>query len=130
MGGETWAAFGTGLNGSALVFAVYDSILIAGGGFTTAGGNVAYYVAQWDGSSWSPLQGLGPGGPVYALIVYNNSLFIGGEFRRTIDTTIEAKYALEWNGSKFERSFGFESAVNDFAIYDNKLIIAGDFDTV
>ena len=33
--------------------AVSGSTLYAGGNFTTAGGNAANYIAQWNGSSWS-----------------------------------------------------------------------------
>jgi hypothetical protein len=35
--------------------AVSGSTLYAGGGFTTAGGSAANYIAQWNGSSWSAL---------------------------------------------------------------------------
>ena len=35
--------------------AVSGSTLYAGGYFTTAGGNAANYIAQWNGSSWSAL---------------------------------------------------------------------------
>ena len=50
---------------------------------------------------------------------------MGGEFFKTIDSTIEAAFALEWNGSNFvSPSIGFDAPVNDFTIYDNKLIIA------
>ena len=35
--------------------AVSGSTLYAGGDFTTAGGNAANYIAQWNGSSWSAL---------------------------------------------------------------------------
>jgi len=59
---------------------VYNGHLIAGGGFTTAGGTSANYIASWDGSTWSPL-GSGTGDPyVYALTVYDGNLIAGGGF--------------------------------------------------
>ena len=52
--------------------------LYAGGNFSTAGGNSADGIAQWNGSGWSPL---GPGlGYVYALAVMGTDLYAGGEF--------------------------------------------------
>ncbi|MFO0082133.1 MAG: hypothetical protein ACK55O_05895, partial [Phycisphaerales bacterium] len=54
--------------------------LVAGGEFTTAGGQSASSIARWDGSAWSPLgSGLGD---VYALAVLpGGDLVAGGEFR-------------------------------------------------
>ena len=43
------------MNSSVSALAVSGSTLYAGGDFTTAGGNTANYVAQWNGSSWSAL---------------------------------------------------------------------------
>ena len=41
--------------------------LYAGGGFTTAGGVPANYIAKWDGSAWSAL-GSGMDGDDYACL--------------------------------------------------------------
>jgi len=86
--GSSWSPLGSGM-GSYLYYplvsalAVYNSKLIAGGAFTTAGGVSANSIASWDGSSWSPL-GSGMGGVdepyVSALAVYDNKLIAGGGF--------------------------------------------------
>jgi hypothetical protein len=67
------------MNSSVYALVVYDNKLIAGGGFTTAGGVSANYIASWDGSSWSPL-GSGMNNGVSALAVYNSNLIAGGGF--------------------------------------------------
>ena len=59
--------------------AVSGSNLYAGGDFTTAGSNAANYIAQWNGSSWSPL-GSGMNSGVFALAVSGGTLYVGGDF--------------------------------------------------
>ncbi len=79
-----WQAWNPGLPGSnalinALAVSSDGTHLYAGGGFTTIGTVAANYIAQWDGSSWSPL-GSGVGGYVYALTVSGSTLYVGGAF--------------------------------------------------
>ena len=70
-----------GLNGYVHALAVLPSgDLIAGGSFTTSGGQAINYIARWNGTSWSPL---GPGADnlVYALAVLpNGDLIAAGSF--------------------------------------------------
>ena len=86
--GSSWLPLGLGLGStnaldnppadvSALV--VSGGILYAGGGFTTAGGNPANFVAQWDGAGWLPM-GSGMNGPVTSLVVLNGKLYAAGGF--------------------------------------------------
>jgi len=44
-----------GVDGSVQALTVFDGKLIAGGGFTIAGGVTVNFIAAWDGSSWSAL---------------------------------------------------------------------------
>jgi hypothetical protein len=67
------------MTGPVRALTVYDSKLIAGGNFTTAGDVSAWKIASWDGSSWSPL-GTGMNNDVWALVVYENKLIAGGWF--------------------------------------------------
>ena len=78
--------------------AVSGSTLYAGGNFTTAGGNAANYIAQWNGSSWSAL-GSGMNGAVYALAVSGSTLYAGGNF--TTAGSNAANYIAQWNGSSW-----------------------------
>src|SRR6266852_4186326 len=75
--GTQWSHLGSGMNGefpSVLALTVFDDgsapALYAGGGFTTAGGVAANYVAKWDGAQWSML-GSGMNSVVRALTVFD-----------------------------------------------------------
>jgi hypothetical protein len=59
--------------------AVSGGALYAGGDFTTAGGNAASYIAQWDGTTWWPL-GSGMDRQVLALVMSPRGLYAGGDF--------------------------------------------------
>jgi hypothetical protein len=98
--GSSWLALGEGMSGhngedGELPFVdaltVYNGELIAGGGFTSAGGVSADNIARWNGSAWQTLGELGNPGlydadysPVYALTVHNGvlseQLVAGGDF--------------------------------------------------
>jgi hypothetical protein len=69
-----------------------------GGDFTTAGGGPANYVAQWNGSNWSPL-GLGMDYPVFALAVSGSTLYACGGF--TMAGGNPANSIAQWDGSSW-----------------------------
>jgi hypothetical protein len=74
--------------------------LYAGGGFTTAGGVAANYIAKWDGSNWSPLgSGMDAYGGVYALAISGSDLYAGGEF--TTAGGSPATNIAKWNGNSW-----------------------------
>jgi hypothetical protein len=85
--GAAWLPVGAGLDGAVFAMTTFDpdgpgpmpELLIAGGGFSMAGGTPARNIAAWDGAQWSAL---GPGtiGSVRALTVWNNQLVVGGDF--------------------------------------------------
>jgi hypothetical protein len=101
--GSSWSALGSGVsygpNGAYVsALAVSGSTLYAGGLFTTAGGNPANYIAQWNGSSWSPLGSGVSGGDIYgtyvdALAVSGGTLYAGGDFT-TAGTNVSAHAAM------------------------------------
>jgi hypothetical protein len=91
--GSNWSAVGGGVEGNAIsALLVHDDgqgpALYAAGGFTSAGGNSANYVARWDGTTWSPI-GSGLEGGVRTLGVFDDgsgsgpALYAGGQFYHT-----------------------------------------------
>src|SRR6266852_3430940 len=95
--GTQWSHLGSGMNGefaSVLALTVFDDesgpALYAGGGFTTAGGVAANYIAKWDSAQWSTL-GSGMDSVVRALTVFEDgggpALYAGGQFTTAGGTT-------------------------------------------
>ena len=85
--GAGWTELGTQLDGPVYALAAYgDGLLVAGGGFLTAGNGAVLVnsIAQWNGTDWSSLAGglLYPTrtAQVYSLAVYQGDLIAGGQF--------------------------------------------------
>jgi WD40 repeat protein len=106
--GSQWHPLGSGMGGGdypevpALAFGP-DGSLYVGGGFTTAGGVPARYIARWDPatSSWHPL-GSGMGGCSYCWVLAlafgpDGSLYAGGGFD-TAGGKPSSHFAL-WTGA-------------------------------
>jgi hypothetical protein len=102
--------------------------LYAGGNFTSAGGAAAWYVARWDGSSWSPL-GVPPAalapGPVFEFAAFDSGsgpeLYAGG-----------FGGIARWNGSGWVTpGSGIAGTVYAMAVFDDgsgpKLHVGGNF---
>src|SRR5262249_51139329 len=94
-------ALGSGMTDFVLGLTVYDDgrgpALYAGGGFVTAGGVPANYVAKWDGTQWSAL-GSGTNYQVRALTIADegkgSALYAGGLF--TTAGSVAANYVAKW----------------------------------
>ena len=106
--GQTWLQVGgSGVVGSGTIsaMAALGTNLYVGGSFTNIGGVVANRVAKWNGTSWSPL-GSGTvfsatAGPVLALRVVGEDLYVGGTFRTAGGKS--SYYLARWNeGVNFE----------------------------
>ncbi len=124
-----WSCPGGGMNGEVRALTVYGGRLIAGGTFTTAGGVPANRIAAWSGSAWEPI-GAGFNTTVEALIVYQGDLYAGGTFTTTGGAPLSR--LARWTGDEWV-SFGgggADRAVDHFAVYDDKLYLAGHFSTV
>jgi len=130
--GTAWSFLGvnSAIGSQVYALAEYDGKLIAGGSFTSAGGNPAGGVASWDGA-WTAL---GSGVPttkyVKTLKVHGADLFAGGNF--TTIGGISSPYLAKWNGAEWEASgapysTGLSSTaeVNALAQFDGKLIAGG-----
>ncbi len=127
---QTWQydSVSSGVNNGLISLTVYNGNFIAGGEFTTAGGNTANYIAQWNGSAWSAL-GSGMNGYVTALTVYNGSLIAGGDFTTAGGNTVN--YIAQWNGSVWSAlgSGMSGNAVSALIVYNGNLIAGGEFTT-
>jgi len=104
-----------------------QSTLIAGGAFTTAGGNAANRIASWNGTAWSAL-GSGMNAIVRALVVYDDCLIAGGYF--TTAGGGAAAGVAKWDGSSWSAlGAGVNGTVFALAVYDGALIAGGNFTT-
>jgi hypothetical protein len=101
-----WEALGEGTNGPVYAIAVLpNGDIVAGGGFTSAGGVAANRIARWNGSQWLPM-GAGFNGEVKALAVMSNGdLIAGGEFW-WLPGNAQASAIAIWNGSSWSELGG------------------------
>ncbi len=132
---------------------VYRGDLYAGGGFSKAGGTDANSIARWDGTKWLKVgegntgnerwtKGAGVYGMIFALMVYRDKLYMGGQFNN-----VDGKYMESivcWNGKKFERvsqginkgnDFQVDGYIHDYKIntlgvYNGELYAGGYFDSI
>jgi len=150
--GSSWSPLGSGVSGvggvgvaSVLDMAVFDDGsgpgLFAGGGFVSAGGLPARFIAKWNGTEWSELgSGMkGPaGGTVLALQVYDEgngpALFAGGVFSTA--GGVSANFVARWDGVEWSAlgapGGGTNGVVRELGIVDRgagpELVVAGTFD--
>ncbi len=153
MDGTEWSALdgdsGSGFNHNVMALAEYDDgssqKLYAGGWFTRAGRARANFVAGWDGSRWSALDGpsgTGMDGIVKTLATFDEKLYAGGQFTTAGGVTVN--HIARWDGSEWSPladSSGIGVAmlssgtptVHSLAVYDDgrgeALYIGGRFDT-
>jgi len=115
------------LNGRVNAMINYNGNLIAGGGFTDAGGKSnADYIARWDGTEWQPL-GDGLNDSVMALEVWNGNLVVGGKFTDAGDL-IDADHIAAWNGSSWSAlGSGTNATVRALTVSSGNLIAGGSF---
>jgi hypothetical protein len=99
----TWSNMGNGMTGSlpSDTVTVYDILAVgsniyAAGYFDNAGGTTVNNIAEWNGTSWLPIQDFsnpGTNGTVFSLsLLSNGNIAVGGSF------TIPGLYIAGWNG--------------------------------
>jgi hypothetical protein len=133
--GSAWSALGSGMSASVTALAVLGTNVYAGGSFARAtnSGNVAvaaYRIAQWNGSSWSPV-GVGFNNTVNALAVSDSYLYAGGSFTIATNTgnvTVTTSDFAQWDGTNWTAvGLGMNGTVNALAISGNTLLAGGNF---
>ncbi len=125
---QTWSDVGSGLSSSVNAVAVYQSKIIAGGFFDSAGGNRANNIAQWNGVKWDSIE-LGIKGTVLAMTVVDDSLlYVGGSF--TVAGYFSVNNLARWDGVYWTPvGSGVFDTVSALCAYNGNLIIGGTINT-
>ena len=86
-------------------------------------------IAQWNGSSWSPLgSGIETVNCLSALAVSGSTLYAGGYFTKA--GGIAANYIAQWNGSSWSAlDSGMNNRVEALAVSGSTLYAGGGFTT-
>lgn len=135
--GVQWDSVGGGMNAPVQVTLLNHDTLYAGGDFTMAAGITANmlsdsliyaeHIALWNGKEWDTL-GSGMNGSVYALAVFNNKLYAGGDF--TTAGRVHALHVAVWNGTNWDSvGYGFNFDVYSLTAWNGSLYAGGDFDS-
>ncbi len=129
--GFTWARFGSGINNDVYALSVFNNNLIAAGYFNRAGGLPVTNIASWNGSTWSAL-GVGMNSSVSSLCEYDGQIIAGGRFDESGGD--EAHRIAVWNGVNWlpigdgvSGPSPYQSIVNKMIVFDNQLVVAGNF---
>jgi hypothetical protein len=130
--GSAWAPLGCGLEeGSSYGMLEYKGELYVTGQFDELGCIGANNIAKWnkDSSTWDDVSGGLTGGnnPFgYTLAVYNDELYVGGQFEQAgnVNTTNIAR----WDGTNWSAVGNMEGgSVRKLIVYKQKLIAGGLF---
>jgi len=126
--GPQAAPLGPGLPGAGAVF----SLCVDGEDLYAVGSTVPSGVANWHGTTWSPLNSSGTSlsKPPRCILVYGIDLIVGGDFIVLDAAGAEiAKNIAKWNGAAWEALSGgsTDGDVLALTIYNNDLIVGGSF---
>lgn len=115
--------------------ASYNNELYVGGSIIDSSGMKKNGIMRWTGVKWELVGGgiTGDQSDVYCMAVYKNELYVGGCFNKAegnIGNGIQ-----KWNGQVWKEVGNgvtltnyFYSAVKNMYVYNDQLIITGDFD--
>ncbi len=135
--GASWQPLGTGMDNDVLCIGEYEGDLVIGGDFESVDGNSAIQrIGRWNGSSWNYFDPYNPPDTVFrndirAIAVYDNELFVGGDFNNasgsgSADGLAKWKVdSLKWKG--IVKPGGIDSTVRALFVDDGKLYIGGHF---
>ena len=142
---EGWSPVGGGLGPVGLfgvgsqpsVLEVFGGELYAGGFLRVDFGSPADSLARWDGSQWRDVGGaflIGAEpfiGRTAAMVVWNGSLYVGGEFDRA-PGEVAANFVARWDGAQWHAlGAGLDGPALSLAVYDDgtgeALYVGGTF---
>jgi hypothetical protein len=134
--GTNWSRVGDGIenaNGTVGVLYVFDGKLWAGGHFTKMNNVIVNGICTYDGTNWHPV-GKGVSGLsvfthkgyVTDIVSLGGDVYVTGAFTR-MDNKPCNKIA-RWNGVEWcSLDYGLDLRVEELEIYNNNVIICGDF---
>lgn len=136
--GMTWFPLGR-LDREVSTLAVHKGELFAGGQFRSDAGVPASCIARWDGQQWTGVNGgVGTHGfndRVSALATYDDALVAGGIFG--LMGGLPAGNIARWNDATWtalidgtDDTAGVNGRVTRTAVYEDDLIVTGDFTAV
>lgn len=122
-----------GLNGTvnAITADTVLQIVYVGGSFSQSisgvtCSNIAAWISGFAGWDWVALDN-GVNGTVYALLLHNNKLYVGGEF--TTAGSVAAKNVAVYDiaQGQWQAIGSLDSTVRAFAVYNNEIYAGGNF---
>lgn len=138
--GQTWHPLTSGGETGVNIHLVYDLTvyegdLVAGGQFTTAGGQTVNRIARWDGVAWHPITSGGQIGVDFAvrsLTLWNGDLIAGGHFTTAGGQTVNR--IARWDGSAWHPftsggQVGVNGSVDSMMIWNDDLVVGGNLTT-
>lgn len=133
--GSVWSAMGCGLEeGSIYEMLEYKGELYVTGQFEEIGCISASNIARWnfENNTWNDVAGGLTGGNSpfgYALVVYKDELYVGGQFEQAGD--IHSVNIAKWNGIEWIAVGNMEGgSVRELVVFNQNLFAGGFFDAV
>ncbi len=147
--GISWNIVGTGqgngvggIDPFVYTMCVFNGELYVGGRFQSVNWTGSYStslsanrIARWNGSSWNTVgggstNGVSGGNDVNVLAVYNNVLYVGGQFSQA--GGVSANNIAQWNGTSWNSvgsgsGNGVNGAVLALTVYNGELYVGGIF---
>jgi hypothetical protein len=132
--GANWVDVGGGADYSILTACSFNNELYIGGAFIYAGGVFSNGIAKWDGTSWTSVGGVGFNNWVRKVYVYNDTLYLGGDFTSTLNgfqvKHITKLVANSWQILTYPTGGGIYNTIRDFIDFNGELYVTGRFTSV
>ncbi len=107
-----------------------DELLYIGGTFAKANSSDVYSIVKWDGDTINSFA-LGVYGTVFTVSIYQDTLYVGGDFPHASDQPNTTNMAM-WNGTNWQmaRIGKPDSFVYDFCVFRDTLYLSGNFENI